>query len=358
MSKRIETSPIDSFPKFQNPFKNFQWWENDRPPDGEANLWEIKHELIDELANRLQQKNSIVELKPPITVPQKKAVKKEAKRTWQPDPSWHEPIILISTEGILQEAENILSETHKVFAVDFLPNLAYDCRHFWPDLQITLNAIANTAYNFELIDKNSGPGESVFDYTAWNFFTGIWGDFGVAIVLSYLCNLDDYLVVHRDMLSLALDSIVLDHNLVESILPLNGSISKLGAKKSEPIQLEIESFEGGNEYWINVNPLATFGQFPDWEDKFSTENLTPLLPIHSLKLSVVIENDPHHSQGAFETSLRFELVGSDEPPILVESELCNYSDETGLTPVQIVAFFRIFQASTVRHSLIRTEVQE
>lgn len=350
MSKDKEVHQKTDFPEFQNPFKNPKWWENDSPPNGEANLGEIKNELVDEMDLRLKLKAGIVELKPTITKPEKKPAKKEIKRTWQPDPSWHAPLPKLSELNIVDEVENILDESSHKPSFDFLPFLAHDCHRFWPEFQTILNSMANTAQNLDLIGDYYEIGESIYDRTAWNFFKGIWGDFGVTILLAYLCKLDDYLVIHSDKLTLNLESLLYDHELIEAILPLAGSISNPKSKKAKPIRLKIDTYEGGDEYWVDVDPFAEFGQFPDWENQFSIENLTPLIPIHSLNLSVPIKKFIENTKAKFKTSLRFELFNSKEPPILVKSKRCNYSCSTGLTADQIVAFIHIFQASSVMHS--------
>ncbi len=285
---------------------------------------------------------------------------KEPKRTWQPNSNWRASLPKISRDSIVQELEDILDEPFKILSIDFLPFLAHDCRHLYPDFQELLNAIAKTAYLCDLIGENGEPGESTMNQASWKYLQERWGDLGVLIVLAYDCGLDDFLVVDQTGLSLSIDSIVKKHESIESLLPLKALLTYNNQGTKRGNWLEISTYEGGEEYWVTPNWLDSFAQFPDWESALLKENLIKLIPIFTfqLKVDLTTDVDLNTTRASYHSHLRFELPKSSEPPLRVFSRNVTVNHHAGLNPESILAMHQVFQASKIRHRSIKNEILE
>lgn len=353
VSKNIQSDNIE-----EPLWRSVPWWQSEPPPAGEPDISELFPDLIQALEDRIQRGLPIEDRKsqkPQLVGKLKNKPLKPAKKTWQPDPSWRDPIFTIATNDVVEEVEQLLENPSPMVRSDFLPFLAYDFRYAYPELQPILNDIARTAYVCDLLGETGEPGEAVTNESAWKFLQDRWGDFGVVILLAYVCGIDDYLTVTPNGLRLTVDSYVREHEATEPFLPLKTLLSYSNGATKRGIWLEISSYEGRGEYWVSSNPLDSFATFPDWEKALEKENLLQVQPIFSFNITVQINEIIQKSKARFRSELQFVLPNSNEPALRAYSRDVNFFQTSGLRCDQIVSLFKILQASKVAYSFSPTE---
>ncbi|MBP9781241.1 hypothetical protein KBC89_01150 [Candidatus Woesebacteria bacterium] len=379
MSKDKEVHQNPVFPEFQNPFKNRKWWENDRPPEGEAPLEEIVDELINEVTQRLLTQEGIVELTPPNPQPVAKTKFPEKKLTWQPDPSWRAPISLISSFEVFEELEEFLD-------LDFLPNVAANLtKHIYSRIEnnepfyilditelssdiavfhslrdrtaesktVLENAIeqfisrkfkliGESAIQLDILSSYSLPGDRVLDISAWQELEQTHGKVGLLLIFIALTGLEQ-------MVSVTTQGVSLDVNFYQSpetitnVLSLEGTVSNAAKSMTFSVSNHIDS----TKRKIDLVPdKKNFGMFPDWWNvvrKYSgVTELEEVLKIEGFcvwddPIFVRQKSNFDASQtSGFTTSLQFSLPESFDPPLVVTTFGKRDFSPGTLTPEQIL----------------------
>lgn len=378
MSKINKEESGDSLPEFQNPYKNPKWWENDRPPEGEAPLEEIVDELTTEVTQRLLTEEGIVELAPspqPITKPNRS----EEKRTWQPDSSWRSPITLISSDQVFKEldeflgldflpkisselAEHVCSriENSEPFYILDIDELSTSIESFRSSREKTdqsqrelknavdqfifrkFKQIAEDALQLDVLSNYSLPGPHVLDIRAWQELERLHGKVGILLTFIALTGLENMVSVSTQGISLDV-SFYQSPETITKLLPLDGMVSN--AAKS--MKFTISNLSNSTKRKIDFVPdKKNLGIFPDWwnvvQKHFGVISVEEMLKIEAFCVwddpSFVRQNSSLQTSqtSGFFTSLQFSLPRSYDPPLVVTRFGKRDFSLGSLTPEQIL----------------------
>lgn len=300
-----------------------------------------------------------------------------AKRTWQPDPSWHQPVDTqldrISTDDIIGATIELLDhhfyKPEQVGITEVALRYAAQVTQLKPETDQDLGSLESitekciqelhvaidSAIEFGLLTDSLGPGEEIRNSAAWKEYYTQFGAFGVILTLATILNQLENVHITNDAISVvgkttfSLDDI--------SLLPGTKLLGKAkGTNTAKPLSIEFTATEDTSTLTC-LSDLWVLRQHPDWYNLIHSGNLSGVSIQLSLMAGSQIDQADKPSSKSRQNptfcrlSACIELNNAEAEPLVMELPSPN---ETSLLET-VETFFSFFVLPNSKHTIRNQE---